>query len=262
MTWLLACLATLVVLALPYVATQLLRSLEARPPGNDSPRLDQVGAIIVLGGDFLGHAPEMGGDTVGPLTLQRLQYAARLHRHSGIPVLLTGGVIGRNGRPLSESMAQVLSEDFNAKARWIERTATSTRENARNSKAILEREGISQICLITHGFHMVRAKNAFAHLGFEVIAAPTLCLAKPAPLWRDFVPNEMALYRSLQAVREWCGRAWYAFLNWRENAGYRYRFRRPPAATGVEARGACDVAATPAASRMNAIAGPNPGSDE
>src|SRR5258706_15566510 len=113
MIWLLlAGAVALGVLALPYVATQLLRSLEAHQPLSDLGALDGVGAIVVLSGDYIDHAPEMGGGTVGPLTLQRLHYTARLHRVSGVPLLLTGGVIGRNGRPLAECMAQVLDQDF------------------------------------------------------------------------------------------------------------------------------------------------------
>ena len=52
--------------------------------------------------------------------------------------------------------------------------------------------------------------------------APTLCVAKPAPLLRDFIPGVTALSRSLLALREWCARAWYAALVWRERAGPAY----------------------------------------
>jgi len=212
MIWLLlAGAATLGVLALPYVATQLMRSLETYQPLSDLVALDGVGAIVVLSGDFIGHAPEMGGATVGPLTLQRLHYAARLHRGSGVPLLLTGGA------QLVECMARVLDQDFSRTARWLERSSRNTHQSAANSRALLRPLGIDKICLVTHGFHMVRARRAFVQQGFDVIAAPTLCLAKPAPLLRDFVPGHTALSRSLLALREWCARARYAAFAWRGN---------------------------------------------
>jgi uncharacterized SAM-binding protein YcdF (DUF218 family) len=218
MTWLLfAGAVTLGVLALPYIAAQLLRSLEADQPLSDLAALDGVGAIVVLSGDFIDYAPELGGSTVGPLTLQRLHYATRLHRDSGVPLLLTGGVIGRNRRPLAEYMAHVLDQDFSRPVRWLERSSRSTRENARNTRALLRPLGIDRICLVTHGFHMARARKAFVQQGFDVVAAPTLCVAKPAPLPRDFIPGHTALSRSLIALREWCARGWYAVLAWRDS---------------------------------------------
>lgn len=219
MIWLLSIGAAVFgVLALPYVATQLLRSLEAHRPLRDPAALDGVGAIVVLGGDFFGHAPEMGGETVGPLTLQRLHYAARLHRDSGVPLLVTGGVIGRNGRPLAENMSEVLIRDFGRTTRWLDRSSRNTRENARNSRALLLPERIEKVCLVTHGWHMARARMAFVEHGFEVVAAPTLCMAKPAPLPRDFVPDSKSLSLSLLALREWCALAWYATLARRDKS--------------------------------------------
>lgn len=262
MIWLLLAAAVAVgVLALPYVATQLLRGLEAHQPLRDLAQLDGVGAIVVLGGDFVGHAPEMGGETVGSLTLQRLHYAARLHRHSDVPLFVSGGVIGRNGRSLAESMARVLAQDFNRPAKWLDRTSRNTRENAQQSKASLNPQGIYRICLVTHGWHMVRARNAFVQQGFDVVPAPTLCVAKPAPLLRDFIPGVTALSRSLLALREWCARAWYAALAWRDVAAAATSEADAPVRK-AETQVAYVAPSSPAASRMKSIARSNPGSDE
>jgi len=263
MIWLLlAGAVTLGVLALPYVAAQLLRSLEAHQPLSDvAAALEGVGAIVVLSGDFTDYAPELGGSTVGPLTLQRLHYAARLHRDSGVPLLLTGGVIGRNRRPLAEYMAQVLDEDFSRPARWLERGSRSTRENARNTRALLQPLGIDRICLVTHGFHMVRARRAFVQQGFDVVAAPTLCVAKPAPLLRDFIPGHTALSRSLIALREWCARAWYAVFAWRDGARAGL-FSRVSPVDHLQRDVAYVGAPPPSTSRMKEMTRLNPGSDE
>ncbi len=46
---------------------------------------------MVLGGGRYRDAPEYGNDTVGEYTLVRLRYAAKLHRETGFPLLVTGG---------------------------------------------------------------------------------------------------------------------------------------------------------------------------
>lgn len=262
MIWLLLLSAAiLLVLALPYVAAQLLRSLEAHQPLSDLTALNGIGAIVVLSGDFVDHAPEMGGSTVGPLTLQRLHYAARLQCESGAPLLVTGGVIGRNRRPLADYMAQVLDQDFNRPVQWLERSSSSTRENARHSRAILRPLGIDRICLVTHGFHMVRARSAFVQQGFDVVAAPTLCLAKPAPLLRDFIPGHTALSRSLMALREWCARAWYAAFDWR-NSTHTDLFRHASPLDHLKRDVAYVAVSSPTTSRMKDITRSKPGNDE
>jgi uncharacterized SAM-binding protein YcdF (DUF218 family) len=256
MTWLLlACGAALGVLALPYIATHLLRSLEAYQPLTDLAVLDGVGAIVVLSADFMVYAPEMGGATVGPLTLQRLHYAARLHKSLGAPLLVTGG------HPLADRMAEVLDRDFGQTVQWLDRSSRNTRESARKTKALLEPLGIDRICLVTHGFHMVRANREFVRQGFVTIAAPTLCWAKPAPLFRDFIPGHTALSRSLLALREWCARAFYTTSAWCDDT-YTELFRhRSP----VEHRQRCAAhfgVSSPSTSRINDITRSNPGSDE
>ena len=76
-------------LALPVLGNSMLRSLEGEPL--DHADLLQAQAIVVLGGGRYRDAPEYGGDTVGEATLVRLRYAAKLHRETGLPLLVTGG---------------------------------------------------------------------------------------------------------------------------------------------------------------------------
>jgi uncharacterized SAM-binding protein YcdF (DUF218 family) len=202
----LALLALLTVLALPWTSAHLLRILEAAPPLADPSGLREAQAIVVMGSDYAGYAPEFGGDTVGPLTLQRLHYAAHLHRQTRLPLLVTGGQIGRGGRSLAACMAEVLQRDFQTPPRWIEHRARNTSENARFSIEMLRSEGIDRVCIVTHGFHMHRALRWFTHGGFRAVAAPTMCRLPPTPLAGDFVPNGASLYRSTMAVREWLSR--------------------------------------------------------
>lgn len=202
----LALLAMLMVLALPWTSVHLIRVLETAPPLVGPDGLREVQAIVVMGSDYAGYAPEFGGDTVGPLTLQRLHYAVHLHRQTGLPMLVTGGQIGRGGRSLATCMAEVLQEHFHVSPRWLEHRARNTAENARFSIELLREEGIDRVCIVTHGFHMHRAVRWFTQSGFHTVPAPTMCRPPPTPLAGDFVPNGASLYRSTMAVREWLSR--------------------------------------------------------
>lgn len=190
--------------------TQWLRAqLEVFPP------LDLNGvkaqAIVVLGADRYRNAPEYGGDTVSGLGLERLRYAARLQKQTGLPILASGG------NPLGEDMAeaqlmrQVLQQEFCARVRWIELASRNTYENAQNSSRILKEQDIQTILLVTHAWHMPRALEAFRHAGLRVIPASTRYY-RPGPLQKSllaWLPNAAALYYTQLALHEIMGRLWY-----------------------------------------------------
>ncbi len=200
----------LVLLCMPWVSAWLLASLQTEPPLAREPRDLRAGAIVVLGGDVQPHAPELGGPTVGPLTLERLRYAAELARTTGLPVLATGGVIHPGGPSLAELMARSLERDFQIEARWTEESSKNTRENALGSAAILEEQRIERAYLVTHAWHMPRARAAFEAAGLEVVPAPTAFRAPPTVEPMSFVPSARSLRESQWAIHEWIGRAWYA----------------------------------------------------
>src|SRR5688572_1634675 len=82
-------LLALFVLTLPAVSQALVRSLET--PYADPAQDRTPGAIVVLGGGSHPRAPEYGMDTVSAATLERLRYAAHLHKRTGKPILVTSG---------------------------------------------------------------------------------------------------------------------------------------------------------------------------
>ena len=94
-------LAGLWLVSTPLVGSSLRAWIEpGQPPALGS--LRQAQAIVVLGGGTYFAAPEYGGDTAGTFTLERLRWAARLHRDTGLPLLVTGGA------PLADGAARVL----------------------------------------------------------------------------------------------------------------------------------------------------------
>ena len=93
-----ACLhAGLYAIAIPFVATRLLHSIES---AYTEPTQDATGqAIVVLGGGFYPRAPEYGADTVSRRSLERVRYAAHLQKRMAKPILLAGGNPGRADPP-------------------------------------------------------------------------------------------------------------------------------------------------------------------
>lgn len=194
----------LLLLSMPWVANRLLRTLEDDPPISRD-RLARAEAIVILGaGSYFG-APEYGGDTVNDLALERLRYGARLARQSGLPVAVTGGAPW-GGKPEGESMREAMVIDFGITPRWVETTSRDTAENAAFLAAMLRQDGISRIALVTHVWHMPRARLLFEHEGIEVVPAPTgFTIDGPDP-FAGWLPGTKALRRSWFASHEWLGR--------------------------------------------------------
>lgn len=210
---LLAALAGLgiLVLALPIVAALLTVSLERGLPGQDTagpaPNAIMPAAIIILGGDV---AHDQNRTEVGALTLERLRAGAALARRTGLPLLVTGGPGSEGEPPLAVLMAHSLAEDFGLAARWIEPAARDTHENAVLGVAMLRAEGIGAAHVVSHGWHLARAAEAFARLSFPVVPVPVRLRRMPDGRAEDWIPRADHLGTSWYALREWAGRLVYA----------------------------------------------------
>ncbi len=173
---------------------------------------EEMRAIVVLGGGRNYFAPEYGGETVSSDSLERLRYAARLHRKTGLPILVTGGQTF--GEPVAEAtlMKRVLEEDFQVSVKWIESASKNTEENAQLSAKILKAEGIHRAFLVSHASHLSRAVDAFERAGLGVIPAPTGYRKSSASGSRTItlVPSARALKQSAVALHEYLGAVWYA----------------------------------------------------
>ncbi len=191
-------------LALPVVGKAMLRSLEDEPLA----RADALGAqaIVVLGGGRYRDAPEYGNDTVGEYTLVRLRYAAKLHRETGLPLLVTGGA--PDGGDLSEgvTMSRVLTQEFMVPVRWTESASINTSENAKFSAALLKAAGIKKVLLVTHAWHMPRSSKSFTDAGLIVLPAATSFHRDSLSLF-DFISQSYK--ESRNAMHEWIGLLWY-----------------------------------------------------
>jgi uncharacterized SAM-binding protein YcdF (DUF218 family) len=194
----------LAALSLPVVGNALLRSQEVSAPLAPE-ALVGAQAIVVLGGGTNYMAPEYGGDTVSRYTLERLRYAALLHRRSGLPLLVTGGA-PFGGQPEARLMQAVLEQEFGIKVRWVETESRDTAENASLSARMLKDTGIQRIVLVSQAWHLPRAVAAFERQGFAVTPAATGFTRDSPSLLENLLPSALALERSRTALNEWLGR--------------------------------------------------------
>jgi uncharacterized SAM-binding protein YcdF (DUF218 family) len=208
-----ACFAVAVgglwLMSLPVTVEWSARLLEAEPALQQAQWGDlaqEVDAIVVLGGGREQNDPAWGGDQPSPFALERLRYAARLAKASGVPLLVSGGL--HYGEPPSEAalMAQVLARDHGVLVRWREEASRTTWENATYSAELLRQEGVKRVLLVTQAWHMPRARWCFERVGFQVRAAPVGFLGvpngRPAGGW---LPESKALWQSGLLLNEAVG---------------------------------------------------------
>ncbi len=203
-------------MSLPIVVEQVARVLEREPALAETQwaSLAQRGEVIVVLGSGREEAdPAWGSDQPSVTAIERLRYAARLHRASGLPVLISGGL--HYGEPPSEAglMADALQRDFGVATRWREERSRTTWENAQFSAELLREQGIRRVVLVTQAAHMPRSRWCFERAGLEVVVAPLgfLGVANARPLG-GWLPEGKALWQSTRLLNEALGQVVYPLL--------------------------------------------------
>ncbi|MEC9048324.1 MAG: YdcF family protein [Planctomycetota bacterium] len=188
----------------------LLGTLQSAPALPAEGRLPRADAIVVLaaGADRVGG--EYGGPVIGPITMQRLRYAAALHRRTGLPLLCSGGAPSSGAPSLAAMMKQTAERELGVSVRWIEERSANTLENLRFSAQLLAESGLSRIFLVTSAWHMPRSVAAAARFGLEPAPAPTGFRGEVFASWRSFAPHWSGLRDTCLAMHEWGGRVVYA----------------------------------------------------
>ncbi len=196
-------------MSLPITVEWAARGLEQDAPLVESSWAqlgEHADAIVVLGGGREMADPAWGGDQPGLLALERLRYAARLARSSGLPIITSGGL--HFGAPPSEAalMADVLQRDHGVMVRWQEGQSRTTEENARQVALLLPAEGIRRVIVVTQAWHMPRSRWSFEKAGLQVLAAPVGYLGVPngRPLG-GWLPEGKAFWQSSLLVNEAIG---------------------------------------------------------
>ena len=195
-------------LSTPWVGGLLQKTLEISRPVTPND-LKTADAIVVLGGGRRLDAAEYGGDTLNNISLERLRYAAMLHRASGLPILVTGGKPGGGTLAEGRIMQHALSSEYGIAPRWIEDTALTTWDNARFSAARLKQTGVKRIVVVTHAWHLRRAVPLFEAQGLSVIPAGIQFSSTRLDSLLDLLPTPAGLRDSTFALHEWLGILWY-----------------------------------------------------
>lgn len=207
-------LVSLYLMSIPSAQSVLSIGLEDHPvpTAEEASRAD---AIVVLGGGRDTDAPQWSGrDVVAEAPLARLAEAARWHRRTGAPLLLTGGTPSEHDiESEAQLMQRMLKEAFDLEARWLEHESSDTRENAEFSARILNAGGIDTILLVTHAAHLTRAVPEFERRGFDVIPAPMGFAHAGAHGGIELIPRALYLEQNTRLLYEQIGRVYY-WLTW------------------------------------------------
>ncbi len=184
----------------PAQVAELKRTLPGRKP-----------VVLVLGGGVQTLAPEYGEPHLSDSAFQRLHYGLWLARQLQAPVMVSGGIgHGPAGGPTEAAVAnRIAQRDYGVSLRWQEAASRDTRENAHFSLLMLRKEGITDLLLVTHGWHMARSLRAFeqeaARTGFaaRIVPAPMGLgedLVGPVLRWMPSVNGYRQVHRALHEL--------------------------------------------------------------
>jgi uncharacterized SAM-binding protein YcdF (DUF218 family) len=191
----------------PALSADRIQALKAQTKGGAGT------AIVVLGGGLEPFAPEYGVSNLTPLSVERLRYGLWLSRETGLPVAFSGGSgwgQALQGATEADAAARIAAQEFGRPLRWTESESRDTRENAARTVPMLRKAGIKHIVLVSHGWHLPRARHHF-----EAAAADGAIRIEPAPMGLakrvlaqplDWLPSADGLGRVRHIVREALGR--------------------------------------------------------
>jgi len=198
----------LYVFATPLASSALLRAVENEVPPSGQAATAQ--AIVVLSGDVHHGDGAAVADTVGRLTLERLDRAAELYRRKPLPILVSGGPVGDSRESLAALMARTLTDDFGVPVAWREEQSQTTFENAEYSARLLRAQHVHTVLLVTQPWHMPRALWAFTRAGIDAIPASTTRTYIKTPIeFAMVLPQSTALTDSFYALHEILGLIYY-----------------------------------------------------
>ncbi|MCK4870307.1 MAG: YdcF family protein [Gammaproteobacteria bacterium] len=204
-------LISIYLLSTPFIAVELAKPLQPKPISIQ--QLSHAQAIVILGAGRDTNSPKYGADNVSKLELSYLRYAAYLRRQTKLPILTSGGSVFGKRTPEATLMAKTLKFAFNTPVKWQETTSKNTKQNAQSSIAILKKNNIKSIVLITSAIHMPRSVLAFKSYKINVIPAATnyITLPKFSAKILNFLPNMKYYHRSKDCLYEYFGLAWHYF---------------------------------------------------
>lgn len=193
--------------ATPALSSYLLARVEAALPGKVDFATAQ--AIVVLGGDVRSGNGAGIPDRLGPLSLERVVLAAQAHRRLNLPIVVSGGRIGRAHASEAVLMQAALAADFAISVGWVEQHSRTTWENAVDTAQLLRPEKLTTVVLVSQNWHLPRAIWAFERAGLHALPWPAPRTAVHADRLGDFLPGIAGLRDSFYALHEIFGAVYY-----------------------------------------------------
>jgi uncharacterized SAM-binding protein YcdF (DUF218 family) len=210
-------LGVLYLFSIEPVAGALMRQAESGVKATYQPGL-VYDAVIVLGGGLDPDATESSGRPEYNAAGERIMRGYELLREGHARnVLISGGSMDPRKEAVIE--AEVLSQQLQE---WgiepgrifTEGKSRNTRENALESRPIIQQQGWKTLLLVTSAAHLPRAYGCFAAVGIRpdtFIADVRAPLGKRRPSW---LPRANHLSASSEALRELAGRWVYRLRGW------------------------------------------------
>jgi uncharacterized SAM-binding protein YcdF (DUF218 family) len=198
---------TLFAFAMPAVSSWLLRQAEAGVPR----QVDFAGAqaIVVLGaGVRWGNGADIP-DRLDARSYERLALAADAVHKLHLPVAVTGGRPAGERSTEGALMKAALESEFGVPVKWTEENSRTTWENAVFTAALLRKDGIGKIVVVTNRWHLPRAVRAFARAGMPALPWPAPESVPASGRLADYLPSMGALQDSFYALHEIIGGFYY-----------------------------------------------------
>lgn len=203
-------LASLWLLATPWLSDQLRWSLEQHYPPMRVDELPRADAIVVLGGGLnpptrRNPYPDMGA------AADRYWHAARLWRAGKADeILISGGALPWRDARTSEAESAVdllIQLGVPGSRIVLEPGSLNTRQNAELSASLLRARSAGHILLVTSALHMARAEALFTGAGLRVTPAATDHEVGDEPFGMlRLLPDSDALDGCARAIKEYLAR--------------------------------------------------------
>ena len=191
------------------VSNLLLSPLEK--PYAKPPNIKDADMVVVLGGG------RIKGSSNLPLSqgaFKRAMWGLMIAKQKNLPLLFSGGGIDSKYSE-ADAFMQTLNElskylkiNIDKKQILIEKRSLNSFENAKYTKEILQKRGVSNpvIILVTSAYHMKRAIKLYRYFGIkaEPLATDFLVNHKKYNFF-DILPHMGALKRSYIALHEYFG---------------------------------------------------------
>jgi uncharacterized SAM-binding protein YcdF (DUF218 family) len=154
-------------------------------------KIEQIQAILVLGNGMHSGSREYGNGSLADSSAERLHYGVTLARQTGSPLAFSGGAGWEAASQDTEAAAAArwLAQLGLPALRYSDAQSKDTAGNAQTMAAILKKEGIFRIALVTHASHMPRARREFEAAGLKVLPAPTQFITADQAMGLDWFPS-------------------------------------------------------------------------